>query len=411
MARLYNTFEFVGNVSIPKPERFLDVQESRSGWMGHRLNFAVQESKTNSVYVEMYGGYSKAKSYPVLTFGKGTENVKGAKLEIPWSDRLNEESVNMVADFKKFVIDFTTDHELKEEINKIRFEIRSIEYKDEPTSEDNEKLAALKKELKEKGKDRYEFIHEYDAVLFLSENLEAYKAHKFKVTGNVDYNYHNGNFYRKFKPTTIEIVKNEEPSRLRATMDLFFTKDAIDDKDFDKDKKIHLNTYVLSYDSNAKKDAFFPQQVVINAQKIDMNNEAHVKRLEFLKNKFAVKGKGVYHLPWLVNVFRGADRVEFTEKDLTPTQRESIEFGLSKLEDYIPKGGFTGETTEENRLIKPLLQLFDTANDFRDGVLEAPYEAEDLDYVPVAKEDKKVKEEEVKSEDIAADIELDDLFS
>lgn len=411
MARLYNNFEFVGNLFINK-DKFLDVNESASGWMGHRLNFAVQESKTNSVFVEMYGGYSKSKVYPVMTFGKGTENVKGEKLEIPWEDRLNPEAIDMVADFKKFVVDLTTDNEVKEVINKLRYEIRILEYKDELNPTETEKLKELKADLKVAATNRHEFIHEYDAVMFLSENLEEYKNHKFKLTGNVDYNYHKGNFYRKFKPTSIEIVDNEEPNRLRATMDIFFTKDAVDAKDFKKDKKVYIDGYVLSYDSNAKKDVFFPQQVVINAQKLDLENETHVKRFEFLKNKFTVTGKEVYHLPWLVNVFRGADRVEFSEKDLTASQREAVEFGLNKVSDFAPKGGVLGETTEENRLIKPLLQEFDKMNDFRDGAVASSYDKEELDYTPVQKTvTPPPTVEETTFEDKSGDIELDDLFA
>ncbi|MEI2465146.1 hypothetical protein [Niallia taxi] len=414
MARLYNTFEFIGEISIPKSEeKFHDVRTSDSGWEGHRLNFAVQESKTNGVFVEMYGGFSNAKQNKVYSFSKGTENTSGTKLEIPWADRLKEETVKLVADFKKFVVDFTTDTSLKEEINKLRYEIRNIEYKDELTEADKEKLASLHTELKEKAVDRREFIHEYDAVVFLAKELEKYKEHKFKVTGNVEYQEHKGRFFRKFKPTVLEIVKADEVSKLRATMDLFFTKDSLDEKDLEKDKKVYIDAYVLSYDGNAKKDVFFPQQVVINAAKIDFTNELHVKRLNFLKSKFSVKGKGVYHLPWEVNIFRGADRVEFTEKDLTPSQKEAVAFGLSRLEDFAPKGGLLGETTEENRLVKPLLQMFDKENNFADGAVESSYELEDLEYKTETPTYKPVKEEvkEEESKATAALDELDDLFA
>ncbi|MGK4040816.1 hypothetical protein AB0Y20_00845 [Heyndrickxia oleronia] len=382
MTRLYNTFEFVGHINIPKDKsKFHDVRESASGWEGHRLNFAVQETKTNSVFLELYGGYSKAKPNKVFSFSKGTENEPGSKLEIPWEDRLKEETIDLVADFKKIVVDFTTDTELKEEINKLRYEIRTLEFKDELNESEKEKLTELKLQLKEKAVDRHEFIHTYDAVVFLSEKLENYVKHKFRLTGSVEYQEHRGRFFRKFNPTLIEIVPEDEVNKLRATMDIFFTKDSLDDKDFKKEKKVYINGYVLSYDNNEKKDMFFPQQLVINAQKIDFENEDHVKRFEFLKSKFNVKGKGVYHLPWLLNVFRGSDKVEFTEKDLTQAQRESIEFGLSKLEDYAPKGGMLGETTEENRLIKPLLQSFDKENNFVDGAVESNYEVDDLIYV------------------------------
>lgn len=414
MSRLYNVFEFVGNISIPKnKEKFYEVKESDSGWSGHRLNFSVQESKTNSVFVEMYGGYSKVKQNKVFSFGKGTEKVKGTKLEIPWEDRSNPETVDMVADFKKIVIDLTTDQEVKERVNQLLYEIRSLEYQDERTEDDNKKLKELKEELQLKGIHRNEFIHEYDAVVFLANAIEEYKDHKFRLTGAVEYNEWKGKFHRKFKPSLIEIVPNDTPSQLRATMDIFFTKDAVDDKDFKEDKKVFVNGYVIDYHGKAKKDMFYPQQFVINAQKLDFENKQHVGRFEFLKNKFNVKGKGVYHLQWVVNIFRGADRVEFTFDDLTPQQKEAVEFGFSKLEDFAPKGGMLGETVYENRLVKPVLEHINDHNDFREGAVESTYEVDELEFTFTQPEvvENIGTEETVETAGKKVDVDLDDLFA
>jgi hypothetical protein len=415
LSRLYNTFEFVGNIQLPKDNnKFHDVKTSDSGWEGHRLNYSIQESKTNSVYLENYGGFSKAKQNRVLTFGKGTENVRGGKLEIPWEDRLKDETVQMVADFKKIVVDFTTDQEAKEKANRLRYEIRTLEYKDELTDSEQSKVNELRSELKEVAPDRHEFIHEYDVVVFLANKLEDYKNHKFRVTGSIALQEWKGKFHRKFRPELIEIVDNDTPSKLTSTMDIFFTKDAVDEKDFAKDKKIYIDGYVLSYDERAKKDQFFPTQFVINAGRIDLENPEHVSRLNFLKNQFTVKGKGVFHLPWQVNIFRGADKVEFTEKDLTQKQREAIEFGYAKLEDYAPKGGMLGESVFENRLVKPLLQNFNDHNNFVDGAVETSYSVDDLDYVPVQQEEKKPEQKEAYTPPPAQEnkpkVDLEDLF-
>lgn len=412
MARLYNTFEFVGNISIPKAsDKFHEVKTSVGGWEGHRLNFAVQESKTNSVYVEVYGGFSQSKPNKVFSFGKGTENEKGAKLEIPWSDRLKPETIDMVADFKKFVVDLETDQKVKEEVGKLRYEIRNIEYKDTKTADEVKKLSELKSELAEKAVHRKEFIHDYDAIIYLASVLEDYKDHKFRLTGSIEMTEWKGKFYRKFKPNFIEIVPSDSVNKLRATYDIFFTKDALDEKDFKEEKKIYVEGYVIDYDGKAKKDAFFPQQFVINASKLDFNNELHVKRFEALKSTFNVKGKGVFHCPWEVNIFRGADAVEFTINDLSQKQREYVELGLNKLEDFAPKGGMLGETVEENRLIKPILRKFDNNNDFSEGAAESTFEVDDLIYVTTQDEKyEDVVKEEPKQDDIKLD-DLDDLFS
>jgi hypothetical protein len=298
MSRLYNTFEFIGNINIAKnKDKFHKVDTYDSGWEKHTLNFAIKESNTNSAFVELQGGLSNVKTNKVMTFGKGTENVKGAKLEIPWSDRLKDETVDMVADFKKTVIDFTTDSDLKEKLNQLRYEIRQLEFKDKLTPDETEKLSNLRTEYRTQAIDRHEFIHPYDAVIFLSTTLDTYKEYKFRVTGSVIMSVWKGKFYRRFEPSFIEIVDSETPSQLRATMDIFFTKDALDDKDFKKDKKVYIDGYVIDYDNQSKKEIFCPQQFVINAQKVDFENEMHVKRFEYLKNKFsAANKKSVYHL-------------------------------------------------------------------------------------------------------------------
>ncbi|EME72242.1 hypothetical protein OZL92_17215 [Bacillus sonorensis] len=412
MSRLYNTFEFIGTLFIPNnKEKFHDITEFDSGWVKHRLNFAIQESKTNSVFVEIEGGYSKSKPNKVFSFSKGTENNKGSKLEIPWEDRLNEETVDMVADFSKIIIDLNEESN-KDKLKELRYKIRGLEIKDDLTDDDKEKLSKLKQEYKELNTNGFEFIHEYDAIQFLSENLEKYKDRKFKIKGDIQYNSWQGRVFRKFSIRSMEIVSNETPSQLRATMDIFFTKDSLDEKDFKEEKKLYIDGYVLSYDNQIKKDRFFPQQLIINAQKLDFDNEMHMKRLELLKSFFKVKGKGVYHLQWEVNIFRGADEIEFTEENLTASQKEMIALGLNTLDDFKPKGGLLGESREENRLIKPILKKKNDANNFTEGAIESTYEVEDLVYVSEEPKNKEKQEkEETKPTEEEKEAAFDDLFS
>jgi hypothetical protein len=93
---------------------------------------------------------------------------------------------------------------LKEKINQLRYEIRTLEYKDKLTPDELEKVSTLKKEYKELAVDRHEFIHPYDAVVFLSNKLEDYKEYKFRVTGSVIMSAWNGKFYRRFEPDFVE---------------------------------------------------------------------------------------------------------------------------------------------------------------------------------------------------------------
>lgn len=138
-----------------------------------------------------------------------------------------------------------------------------------------------------------------------------------------------------------------------------------------------------------------------------------MKRLDLLKNFFKVENDEVFHLQWVVNIFRGADEIEFTEEELTESQKEMIALGLNTLDDFKPKGGLLGENREENRLLKPILKKFNDSNDFTEGAATSTYEIEDLTYIPqqiqnstppVEKEEPKVTEEE-------KDNAFDELFA
>lgn len=138
-----------------------------------------------------------------------------------------------------------------------------------------------------------------------------------------------------------------------------------------------------------------------------------MKRLDLLKNFFKVENDEVFHLQWVVNIFRGADEIEFTEEELTESQKEMIALGLNTLDDFKPKGGLLGENREENRLLKPILKKINDSNDFTEGAATSTYEIEDLTYIPqqiqnstppVEKEEPKVTEEE-------KDNAFDELFA
>lgn len=138
-----------------------------------------------------------------------------------------------------------------------------------------------------------------------------------------------------------------------------------------------------------------------------------MKQLYLLKNFFKVENDEVYHLQWVVNIFRGAEEVEFTEDELTVSQKEMIALGLNTLDDFKPKGGLLGENREENRLLKPILKKRNDFNDFTEGAVKSTYDVEDLTYIPqqiqnstppVEKEEPKVTEEE-------KDNAFDDLFA
>lgn len=113
-----------------------------------------------------------------------------------------------------------------------------------------------------------------------------------------------------------------------------------------------------------------------------------------------------------MNIFRGADEIEFTKENLTASQKEMIALGLNTLDDFKPKGGLLGESREENRLIKPILKKINDANNFTEGAIESTYEVEDLVYVSEEpKNEEKPENEETKPTEEEKEAAFDDLFS
>lgn len=393
MSKFYNSFDFVGKVFIPKDDnRFLDIRDNKKGWLGHRLNFGIKESDFNSEFLELYGGYrNKGDKGVVYTFSQGTKNKKGSKLEIPWENRLDKSTLELVADFKKIIVDLETDFDKKSEYIKLGYTIRNIKYEGVNSDSEKEELVKLEKKYAELAINRYEFISEYDAILFLSSKLKEFENYKFKVQGVPVLNQWKGKYYKKFVPETIEIVPEDTKNQLKMSVDIFFFKDAVDSNSL-KDGKIYVDGYMQDYVREAKRDELFPQMFVINTGKLDMENEQHIKLLDFMKDQFDVRGRNLYHLPWEINIYRGAEVLD-TEKALTPEQQAMIDVGLANIEDFKTK--VFGENIEEFRLVKPLL-----IGDFNSGAIDTGFkESEALDLVCATTEDIKLEDVIVKKED------------
>lgn len=414
MARLYNTFEFTGELGFAKEP--LKVKPFDSGWQKHNFSFAILESKTNKAYVSMESGLNQGNGKPNIVYSrsKGLFGEQGSNVQIEWDDRLTPSVVDSIADFSKTVIDLTPPETSKEDFFNAKREIYNLETKENPTQEDKDKLAALYNKVRELLPERKEFIHTYDAIQYFLSKLEENKGRKFRVKGNIEKSYWNGKFYTNFVPSTIELVSDEFINKLSLSLDLFFTKGAIDETDFSKEKVIRFDTYILSRDNSHKKDVFFPQQTVLNASKLDLDNPAHTGRVELIKKMLNGKSnKEVYHMQFEAKYFRGADEVEFTEKDLTPLQRECVELGINTLDDFKPKGGLLGDVIEEYRLTKPVIKKVNDSNDFTEGLVKSEvFEVDDLQYTPAETNytPKPKEEESTKPAEPIVFDELDDLL-
>lgn len=421
--RLYNTFTFIGELGfMNEPVRTMRFD---SGWTNTELSLIINESKSNGQFVKLQGGMNVENGKPNYAYGrsKSVMGTDATNLKIDWDKRLDPDVINLVADFAKITVDLTEDRETLKEFYDTKREIYNLESKEEENEADLAKLDALYEKLKTLAPDRHEFIHPNDAINFLLKGqayydevagkkiteldveansiLKKFKGRRFKVKGNIEMSYSakKNQFYTNYAIQSIELVNDDEvKNTLSAQLDLFFAKGAEDKADFKKDKVLTYDTYIISRDTQANKDVFFPMQTVLNASKLDLENPAHAGRLQFMRDIFETKAKKVNHIPFDVRIVRGSQEADFTYEMLTPKQKQMVDLGLAKIEQFKPKDGVVGDRIDEIRLIKPILENKGKGNNFEDGAVESDFTPEDLAYVPVVfekKEDTKPTETKV----------------
>lgn len=406
--RFYDGFKFTGELAVPKQEDKI-VQETTydSGWKKVALRVGVKESQTNSQFINLDGMIPPTQGYEM---SKPHKDGEGKKVKFQYKDRLSSVVVDNVADFAKITVDMETDFEKKKERISLQMKIRNLLNKDTLTDEDKAKLKEYQEEVEAKSDNVHKFVCEIDVVEFIKENLETFKAHKVRITGNYAKTTSKAKYYTQYQPKMIELVAPDTANELKVSVDFYFDKDALDQASFKEEKKIYVNGYIKGYDSKAQAEKYYPQQFVIDANKLDMENPKHVGILEFIKTTFAVKGKNIHHIPVEFNTYNGSERVEFTIDMLEPRHKLQIELGLKTIEDYRPRGGFVlGDKVSEFKFAKLLDADYKdgaedteiTISEFEDMIATSSADTVKLEDVkkPVKAEPKEEKVEEPEAEE------------
>lgn len=403
---MVNTFDFIGELNFSR-NGAVKEQEFASGWTKVALQASIKESQNNSQFIDLTGGYHKAKENKVYSFTKGLFGEKGTSLVIDWNERFDQDMINQVADFKKIVVDLTTDEEEKEVYYKLRNEIRNLETKKDPSDEEIAKLQELYTQVVEAVPNRKEFLTELDAVHHLAKQAEELKGKKFRVRGVIEMSYWNGKFYTAFKAQTFELVSDEFKNKLEGQVDLFFTKGCLDKTEAKSERKYYMDTYVKQYSREHEKDVFYPLATVFNFANHNDENPKHQLHIQMIEEEFSPKGKGVYMMPFVLKFVNGAEVKEVETTDLTPKQKMMVEMGMATPKDFV-KQAF-GERVVENRVHFPIYKEVGGV-DYSNGAIETAFEADELVYVPIErnvpqKEESKVEEKPKK----VFDFDEDDL--
>lgn len=299
------------------------------------MTFGIKETDMNMAFVEAFDSQQKVIK---------TMDVDNEKMDVDWDDRFDEDIIEKVANYRKYIVDLGDEHG-----------------------------------------GRQEFITAYDMIEHLREHLPNYDG-RVVVTGQFtrDWYAKKKTYFSKFRIQNVFAAPEERKNRLLLTMDLFYNKSSLDDSDFDENKKMTLDCYIEQYINKDEGRKYVPIQVVFSGAKYDLENEKHKKLFDYKMKYIKVKNKNMVHIPWEIVLLRGAEEAEFDESMLTDSQREQVELGIKSVDDFRPKGNIYGDRIDEFRLFEPKLE-----GDYADGVLECDDTVDEFEekiFVPAADE-------------------------
>ena len=383
-------FNFVGKIALGKEtEKFkpIDRKEFSSGWTNTTVKFNCI-SGTNRVLCMAQGGkWTNDKKNIVKTFSKSTtdENgkiIKGTNIDIPWNKRFDEDQIDKVAGFRKYVVD-TGDYKMRYKLQDAikAFEDGSIT--DEMMEEigfdnvDDTKAALEKSQSKRKV-----FITEWDFAEFVAKlaSSDKYKNSLFNISGQYDIQYNSikGTFYTNYRVNRITLASEDAEPKTEMKIDFYFSENAWDDSNVDETGKVILNGWVDYYDNSVKTTGF--KEMVVAVREDD-------KKLKALKRKFEVSGEEVKQIGLTVSVIEGAAMQEITMDMLDEETREDIECGLLDFEtvkrelggrvagDRISEIRFTELTPKKNTVQDTVYGISDmAAAKEKTNEVEAPVE-------------------------------------
>lgn len=363
-------FKFTGKIKFNDDDSdrpSLRVGKTKKGAQYKSLSLGITTDQSNWAFVELFGMVSDVIK---------TVDVDNQKYEVNWEDRLDEEVVESVANYRKTFVNLTTDRE-------------------------NSKA----------------FVSPCDAIDYIIDNVYDLNDVNVCITGDLAKNEYNGRLTDRFQIRSLYVVDDDVKPSFKVNSTYFFTKDDIDSADWKDEKKIVIDGYIDTYMSSEKANKYVKHPVVFDASKVDYSNEDHIKIKDYNLRQLGLaeedgkittpklKGTKVYGLNMEFAYLNGAELAEFDESTLTDNQKVAIELGLKTIDDFRPNGNIYGDRKTEYKIVG-----FDLRGDSADGVYEldeTKNEFMENTYTVVSQTD---NEEETTSDE-SSDDGLDDLFS
>ena len=253
-----NTFQFIGKISRKKENAFVE-KTFDSGWVINELNL-IMTCGDNVQFLRASGGMWDEKhsdKNSVMTY-KYNENDKDEPVTVAWSDRFDKNIVNSIANYRTYSVDT--------EIKETREEIKNS----------GDEVAIEKSNKKHKI-----FITAIDFVQWLNRvtSDEKTKDWIWKVTGDVEYSYSKGRYYRNFVPRRVYHVDSSTEPRCVGTIKTFYSEGCIDEGENDTVFDIYCGIGTISLFLAQKAKKVYGIEIVEDAIK-DAKRNAKINNMD-----------------------------------------------------------------------------------------------------------------------------------
>lgn len=329
-------FNFCGKIALGKEsEKFRPVErkEFTSKWTNTTVKFNCLSGTNRVLCVAQGGKWADDKKNVVKTFSKSTTDangkvIKGEAIDIPWNKRFDEDQIEKVAGFRKFVVD-TGDYKMRYKLQDAIKAFENSTITDEMIEEIGVDNIDDAKDALEKSKaKRREFVSEWDFAEFVAKlaSSDKYRDKLFNISGNYEvmYNAEKDTFYTNYHVNRITLAAEDAEPATEMKIDFYYGENAWDDSVLDETGKVNLTGWVSYYDSQLKKNGMKPMIIAVREED---------KKLKALKRKFEVEGDEIKQIGLTVNVIDGAERVELTVDMLSDEDKEDLECGLVEWDD------------------------------------------------------------------------------
>ena len=309
MANKYSqvrNFHFAGYMVFKED----NLVKTKNGSNWRKVSFGITDGNT-TIYVENNEfGAGKAFKVKVPNDDNGYDD-----LVVEWHERNEKDLLDKVASFsKKYVLGKTLlhNHDVIEEV-----------------------LKAIRDGRLEKAK---------------FEDGKVVGGTKVCVSGQIKFNYYNGNVSQVYEFSRMNIVKQDTPTEFTGGISMVFGKNAV--KDDVKNNRLVVNGYVSEYNKalfgEKTPTGLLPQTFVLNYN--DVAKGTALKK--FLETKLVVKDDKMKAIRFDVQFLKGAKEASVADFKPTKEQMELVDLGLMTIEEVMETVKPVGRKVTETQIVK-----------------------------------------------------------